>query len=199
MNGAGKTTTFSMLTGLIPQTSGTVDYFSYNIDSDMEEVRKIMGVCPQFDILFDDLTVIEHLELYANLKGMPKLEISAAVSKMIIDLKLEDKTNYQAKNLSGGQKRKLSTGIAFIGGSKLIFLDEPTTGMDPTNRRVVWDLLKKYKEDRIIILTTHFMDEAEYLGDRIGIMGDGVLKCCGSVGFLKNVYGINLNKHSLKG
>ena len=198
MNGAGKTTTFSMLTGLIPQTSGNVQYFDYDMETDMPEVRKIMGVCPQFDILFDDLTVKEHLELYANIKGMPKSEIPAAVTKMIVDLKLEEKTNYQSKTLSGGQKRKLSTGIAFIGGSKLIFLDEPTTGMDPTNRRVLWDVLKMYKENKIIILTTHFMDEAEYLGDRIGIMGEGVLKCCGSPVFLKNLYGIGYNLTIIK-
>jgi len=187
-----------MLTCLIPPTSGSVSYFSQDMDTDMSEVRKIMGVCPQFDILFDDLTVKEHLELYADIKGMPKVDIPNAVMKMINDLKLEEKTNYQSKTLSGGQKRKLSTGIAFIGGSKLIFLDEPTTGMDPTNRRVLWDVLKMYKENKVIILTTHFMDEAEYLGDRIGIMGEGVLKCCGSPVFLKNLYGIGYNLTIIK-
>ena len=187
-----------MLTGLMPQTSGNVSYFEYDINNDMQEIRKFMGVCPQFDILFDNLTVKEHLELYATLKGMSQADIPQTVEKMIKDLKLEEKMNYLSKTLSGGQKRKLSTGIAFIGGSKLIFLDEPTTGMDPTSRRVLWDVLKTYKENKIIILTTHFMDEAEYLGDRIGIMGEGVMKCCGSPVFLKNLYGIGYNLTIIK-
>ena len=89
---------------------------------------------------------------------------------MIKDLDLEEKTDQRAASLSGGQKRRLSVGIAFIGNSKLIFLDEPTSGMDTSARRYIWELLKNYKNDRIILLTTHFMDEADFLGDRIAIM-----------------------------
>ena len=86
---------------------------------------------------------------------------------------LKEKTNELSKNLSGGQRRRLSVAIAFIGNSKLIYLDEPTSGMDTSARRHIWDMLKKYKNEKIIVLTTHFMDEADYLGDRIGIMGHG--------------------------
>ena len=95
-----------------------------------------------------------------------------------------------SRNLSGGQKRKLSVGIAFIGNSKLILLDEPTSGMDTSARRHIWDMLKNYKNDRIVILTTHFMDEADYLGDRIAIMGEGKLKCCGRSLYLKSKFGV---------
>ena len=100
-----------------------------------------------------------------------------------------DKKNFTAGNLSGGQKRKLCVACAFIGGSKVILLDEPTSGLDVSARRHLWSMLKKYKKDKIIILTTHFMDEADYLGDRIGVMGDGKLLTCGSSLFLKGKFG----------
>lgn len=92
------------------------------------------------------------------------------MAKLIKDVNLVEKTDYLAKDLSGGQKRRLSVAMAFIGGSKLIFLDEPTSGMDASARRYIWEMMKNYKRDRIIILTTHFMDEADFLGDRICIM-----------------------------
>ena len=100
--------------------------------------------------------------------------------------------------LSGGQKRRLSTGIAFIGDSKFIVLDEPTSGMDTSARRDIWEILKNFKNDKIILLTTHFMDEADYLGDRIGIMKDGKLKCVGSSVFLKNKFGAGYNLSIVK-
>lgn len=159
----------------------------------MDEIRHFLGVCPQHDILFDDLTVKEHLVLFATFKGVPKNEIEAAVLQMIQNVGLEEKTNFRAKNLSGGQKRKLSVGIAYIGDSKLILLDEPTSGMDTSARRFVWEMVKNNKNDKIVILTTHFMDEADFLGDRIGIMSSGELKCCGSSIFLKNSFGIGYN------
>lgn len=164
----------------------------------MEEIRKFLGVCPQHDILYDNLTVREHLELFAVFKGMDAQNIPEAVEKAINDVDLKDKADYLSKNLSGGQKRKLSVAIAFIGPSKLIYLDEPTSGMDTSARRYIWDILKKYKKDRIIILTTHFMDEADYLGDRISIIGEGKLICCGSPGFLKTKFGIGYNLTIIK-
>jgi ATP-binding cassette, subfamily A (ABC1), member 3 len=173
INRLGKTTTISMLTGLLNFTSGNAAIFGLDIETEVDEVRKIMGVCPQFDILFDDLTVKEHLELFAVFKGCEPAQIQEQVSKMIVDLNLKEKTNELSKNLSGGQRRRLSTGIAFIGNSKFIVLDEPTSGMDTSARRYIWEILKNFKQDRIILLTTHFMDEADYLGDRIAIMKDG--------------------------
>ena len=105
-------------------------------------------------------------------------------------MNLQEKREEYSKNLSGGQKRRLSVAISFAGRSKVIIMDEPTSGMDTSARRYIWELLKTYKNDRIIILTTHFMDEADYLGDRIGIMGDGKMICCGSSVFLKNKFGV---------
>ena len=112
---------------------------------------------------------------------------------MIFELELDLIQNQLASTLSGGQKRKTSTGIALIGDSKLVLLDEPTSGMDTTTRSKFWQMLKSYKQDRIIILTTHYMDEADRLGDRICIMAEGVVQTCGSNLFLKNRFGVGYN------
>lgn len=125
--------------------------------------------------------------------------ITTEVERLIADVNLQEKREEYSKNLSGGQKRRLSVAIAFAGRSKVIVLDEPTSGMDASARRFVWDLLKSYKNDRVIILTTHFMDEADYLGDRIGIMGEGKLICSGSTVFLKNRFGVGYTLTITKG
>lgn len=192
-NGAGKTTTLSILTGLYQPTEGNASVFNIDMFGEVEKVRKILGICPQFDILFEMLNPIEHLQFYCMMKGVPVSEIPDEVEKTIKDVDLESKKYAYAKNLSGGQKRKLSVGIAMIGGSKLILLDEPTSGMDLTARRKIWDMLKNNKKDKIIILTTHFMDEADILGDRIAIMASGNIKCCGGSLFLKKRYGVGYN------
>uniref|UniRef100_A0A4W6G854 ATP binding cassette subfamily A member 3 n=1 Tax=Lates calcarifer TaxID=8187 RepID=A0A4W6G854_LATCA len=188
-NGAGKTTTLSMLTGLFPPTSGRAYINGYDICQDMALIRRSLGLCPQHDVLFDNLTVREHLLFYAQLKGYSKDKIPDEVDRIIRILNLEDKRQARSKTLSGGMKRKLSIGIALIGDSKVVMLDEPTSGMDPSARRATWDLLQGEKRGRTILLTTHFMDEADLLGDRIGIMAGGELQCCGSPLFLKNKYG----------
>uniref|UniRef100_A0AAX7TTQ3 ABC transporter domain-containing protein n=1 Tax=Astatotilapia calliptera TaxID=8154 RepID=A0AAX7TTQ3_ASTCA len=188
-NGAGKTTTLSMLTGLFPPTSGRAYISGYDICQDMALIRRSLGLCPQHDVLFDNLTVQEHLLFYAQLKGYSKDKIPDEVDRIIRILNLEDKRHARSKTLSGGMKRKLSIGIALIGDSKVVMLDEPTSGMDPSARRGTWDLLQGEKRGRTILLTTHFMDEADLLGDRIAIMAGGELQCCGSPLFLKNKYG----------
>ncbi|XP_029015057.1 phospholipid-transporting ATPase ABCA3 [Betta splendens] len=188
-NGAGKTTTLSMLTGLFPPTSGRAYINGYDICQDMALIRRSLGLCPQHDVLFDNLTVREHLLFYAQLKGFPKDRIPDEVDRIIGILNLENKRHARSKTLSGGMKRKLSIGIALIGDSKVVMLDEPTSGMDPSARRATWDLLQGEKRGRTILLTTHFMDEADLLGDRIAIMAGGELQCCGSPLFLKNKYG----------
>lgn len=126
-NGAGKTTTISILSGLLSPSSGTASIFGLDIRNQMETLRTMMGVCPQHDILFDDLTVEEHLYLFAAFKGTDPRSRKEAVDKMIEAIDLQEKRSYLSKNLSGGQKRRLSVGIAFIGNSKLILLDEPTS------------------------------------------------------------------------
>lgn len=112
---------------------------------------------------------------------------------MLLDIDLIDQKQQQARTLSGGQKRKLSVAISMIGNSKIVMLDEPTSGMDTTARRRLWDMLKKNKGDKIVILTTHYMDEADILGDRIAIMSEGAVQCTGSSLFLKKRYGVGYN------
>ena len=141
-------------------------------------------------MLFDLLTPREHLDIFYDFKGGDLSRKQQEIDSLIEDVGLTIDQRKQAKTLSGGNKRKLSVSIALCGGSKLVLLDEPTAGMDLGARRNLWDMLKSYKKDRIIILTTHYMDEADVLGDRIGIMCKGTLQCLGSSLFLKNRFGL---------
>ncbi|XP_012944277.1 ATP-binding cassette sub-family A member 3 [Aplysia californica] len=197
-NGAGKTTTMSMLTGFIAPNSGTAVVNGYDIRSNIDEVRETLGLCPQHDILFDLLTVREHLYFFAKMKGVSG-NLDALIATVVNDMSLTGKENTQARHLSGGQKRKLSVGIALIGGSKVVILDEPSSGMDPGARRHIWDVLQRNKRGRTVLLTTHYMDEADALGDRIAIMAEGVVKCCGTSMFLKKLYGAGYHLIIVKG
>ncbi|KAK3091888.1 hypothetical protein FSP39_023469 [Pinctada imbricata] len=188
-NGAGKTTTMSMLTGFLPPSGGTANVNGYDIREDIASVRSSLGLCPQHDILFDSLTVEEHLRFFGKLKGCTSENIDREVEEMLQAIRLENKRNAQSHTLSGGMKRKLSVGIALIAGSKIVILDEPSSGLDPDARRQIWTVLQQSREGRTMLLTTHFMEEADLLGDRIAIMADRVVKCCGSSLFLKNKYG----------
>ncbi|KAF1324094.1 Atp-binding protein, partial [Globisporangium splendens] len=198
-NGAGKTTTISMLTGLITPSSGDAKLYGRSLKHNFNELRQIMGICPQHDVLLNELTVVEHLQLFGTMKHIPPSQLDEEVERMIKEVGLTEKRKTRSKDLSGGQKRKLSVAIAFVGDSKLVFLDEPTSGMDPYSRRFTWNLLQRNREDRVIVLTTHFMDEADILGDRIAIMADGELCCAGSSLFLKNRYGAGYNLTLIKG
>ncbi|NXI48256.1 ABCA1 protein, partial [Galbula dea] len=184
-NGAGKTTTMSILTGLLPPTSGTAYILGWDIRSDIDSIRKTMGTCPQHNVLFDILTVEEHVWFYGRLKGLSEEQVKVEVEQLIQDTGLPHKRREQTRNLSGGMQRKLSVAIAFVGGSRVVILDEPTAGVDPYSRRSIWELLLKYRKGRTIILSTHYMDEAELLGDRTAIISQGQLCCCGSPLFLK--------------
>ncbi|XP_047145843.1 phospholipid-transporting ATPase ABCA3 isoform X2 [Hydra vulgaris] len=198
-NGAGKTTTISMLTGLIPPSTGTAIINNYNILKDIGSVRKSLGICPQHNVLFDHLTVEEHLWFFTSLKGVDdKNLITEEVNRMIDLVGLADKRKSKPNSLSGGMKRKLSVGIALVGNSKIVILDEPTSGMDVSARRFTWDLLQKERKGRTILLTTHYMDEADVLGDRIAIMANGKLQCYGSSLFLKKKYGVGYHMIMVK-
>ncbi|NXW29242.1 ABCA4 protein, partial [Phaetusa simplex] len=188
-NGAGKTTTMSILTGLFPPTSGTVLIGGLDIQTHMDSIRHRLGMCPQYNILFNHLTVAEHILFYSQLKGRSRDEAEQELETMLEDMGLAHKRNEEAQNLSGGMQRKLSVAIAFVGEAKVVVLDEPTSGVDPYSRRSIWDLLLKYRSGRTIILSTHHMDEADILGDRVAIISQGKLFCSGSPVFLKNCFG----------
>ncbi|XP_076675043.1 cholesterol transporter ABCA5 isoform X2 [Andrena cerasifolii] len=191
-NGAGKTSLFNILTGLTAPTAGTALIFGYDVrdSNDMQMIRSMTGVCPQHDILFDLLTPREHLEFFASVRGIPRSIIEHEVKKTLKDIDLTEKADTFAKYLSGGQKRKLSVGIAIIGDPKIIILDEPTAGVDPYSRRQMWSFLQSRRHGKVILLTTHFMDEADILADRKAVISRGKLRCCGSSLFLKNKFGI---------
>ncbi|XP_026680184.1 ATP-binding cassette sub-family A member 5-like [Diaphorina citri] len=191
-NGAGKTTLFNILTGLTLPTSGTAYVYGYDVtDPDgMAMIRRMIGVCPQSNLLYLLLTPKEHLEFYAHLKGIPQSKRDAEISKTLRDVDLDDKADVLTKYLSGGQKRKLSVAIAILGDPKIIILDEPTAGIDPYSRRHMWTILQKKRPGRVILLTTHFMDEADILADRKAVISKGQIRCCGSSLFLKNKFGI---------
>lgn len=192
-NGAGKSTTWSILTGLIPPSSGTAFIDGYDILTDIKVVRKKLGFAPQHNILFDRLTVKEHLEFFSALKGTSKKTIKTESEKMLTDLGLQRKSANYSTELSGGMKRKLSIAIAFVGNSTTVILDEPTAGVDPFARRAIWDLILKYKPGRTIVLSTHHLDEADLLSDRLAIISSGELQCVGTTMFLKRKYGEGYN------
>ena len=198
-NGAGKTTMISVLTGLIePSSYVNMTVHGLKIVEQMDEVRKIMGVCPQHDVLFDLLTPMEHLDIFFDFRNEDQKNKYDQNKKLIEDVGLADKKSALAYQLSGGNKRKLSVAIALCGNSKFILLDEPTSGMDIQTRRQLWNTLREYKKGRIILLTTHYMDEADILGDRIGIMCKGKITCLGSPLFLKNRFGVGYNLNIIK-
>uniref|UniRef100_A0A8C5H913 P-type phospholipid transporter n=1 Tax=Gouania willdenowi TaxID=441366 RepID=A0A8C5H913_GOUWI len=188
-NGAGKTTTMSILTGLFPPTSGTAYILGKDIRSELSNIRQNLGVCPQHNVLFSMLTVEEHIWFYGRLKGLPEEKVKAEMEQIVNDVGLPHKRHSRTNTLSGGMQRKLSVALAFVGGSKVVILDEPTAGVDPYARRGIWDLLLKYRQGRTIILSTHHMDEADILGDRIAIISHGKLCCVGSSLFLKTQLG----------
>ncbi|EPQ08064.1 ATP-binding cassette sub-family A member 7 [Myotis brandtii] len=188
-NGAGKTTTMSILSGLFPPTAGSAYILGHNVQSGMAAIRPHLGVCPQYNVLFDMLTVDEHIWFYGRLKGLSAAAVGPEQDLLLRDVGLVPKRHAQTRHLSGGMQRKLSVAIAFVGGSRVVILDEPTAGVDPASRRNIWELLLKYREGRTLILSTHHLDEAELLGDRIAVVAGGRLLCCGSPLFLRRRLG----------
>ncbi|ORY52928.1 P-loop containing nucleoside triphosphate hydrolase protein [Rhizoclosmatium globosum] len=187
-NGAGKSTLMSILTRVNKPTSGGAWIDGFSLDQ-IDEVQTRIGLCPQDDILWDDLTVFEHLLFYSRLKGVSNTDQTQYVEKLMTDVKLKHLADRTTRHLSGGEKRRLSIAIALVGSSKLIFLDEPTTGLDPDVRRQIWAIMKEAKKGKTIILTTHSMEEADVCCNRIGIMLKGNLKCIGPHIRLKQMHG----------
>ncbi|KAF9349498.1 hypothetical protein BGX26_012228 [Mortierella sp. AD094] len=188
-NGAGKTSLIHILTGLYEPTQGWARLAGYELDTEIKDVYRNIGVCPQHDILWDDLTVGEHLYFYARLKGVEAADERAAVLASLEAVSLVPFENRLTKGLSGGEKRRLSIAISLVGNPGIVFLDEPTTGLDISVRRLIWDIVFNAKQGRTIVLTTHSMEEAEVLCSKIGIMAKGTLRCIGNQIRLKELYG----------
>lgn len=161
-NGAGKTSIFKMLTGEERISSGQIFLHGLNLKSDLRKVYKFIGYCPQFDALFENLSGREILEIFAMIRGVKRNEISAYALRAATDLDLTEHVDKKVSQLSGGNKRKLSTAIALVGNPKVIFLDEPTTGMDPATKRNLWNIIIKLRDQgKSIVLTSHSMEECE--------------------------------------
>ncbi|XP_020257438.1 ABC transporter A family member 7-like [Asparagus officinalis] len=190
-NGAGKTSWISMMTGLTKPTSGTAYVQGMDIRFNMDKVYTRIGVCPQQNLLWGTLTGREHLLFYGRLKNLKGHALTQAVEHSLKSLNLfhGGVADKQAGKYSGGMKRRLSVAIALIGDPKVVYLDEPSTGLDPASKNHLWNTLKRAKQDRAIVLTTHSMEEAEYLCDRLGIFVDGEMQCVGNPKELKARYG----------
>nr|XP_021522877.1 ATP-binding cassette sub-family A member 17-like [Aotus nancymaae] len=190
INGAGKSSIFKMLTGQKPITSGDGFVKGLSISSDVGKVRRWIGYCPQFDALLNFMTGREMLVMYARIRSIPECRICACVDQIIEDLVMYMYADKLVKTYSGGNKRKLSTGIALIGEPAVIFLDEPSTGMDPVARRLLWNAMAPARESgKAIVITSHSMEECEALCTRLAIMVQGQFKCLGSPQHLKSKFG----------
>jgi ATP-binding cassette, subfamily A (ABC1), member 3 len=189
-NGAGKTTTISLLSGLLDIDSGMIYYDGKPFYSNLEEARTQIGLCCQGDILFPNYTVLEHLELIAKLHQIKVANLNQAIQDTAAKLDLTSEGHKYSQHLSGGNKRKLSLAMAIIGDTKVVFLDEPTSGMDPQIRRIIWHHIRQLKSYGLtILMTTHHLDEADELSDRIAIMSKGKLLAMGSSEFIKKSFG----------
>jgi lipooligosaccharide transport system ATP-binding protein len=174
-NGAGKTTTLRCCLGLTAPDTGEIRLDSLPVPARAREARARVGVVPQFDNLDPDFTVRENLAIFGRYFGLPRSAVAARVPYLLDYAGLADKADAPIETLSGGMKRRLTIARALINDPRILFLDEPTTGLDPQARHVVWERLKRLLgEGRTIILTTHFMDEAQRLCDRVAIMDHGV-------------------------
>jgi ABC-2 type transport system ATP-binding protein len=180
-NGAGKTTTISIICGLIKPTSGTAKILGYNIHRDSQKVREQIGVCTQETAIYPYLTGKENLELFGRLYDLNKKAIKERSTLLLSKMGLTEDSKRVTAKYSGGMKRRLSLALALIHDPQIAFLDEPTVAMDPQSRHAVWDFIKEQKnKGKTIILTTHYMEEAEELCDRVGIIDYGKLIALGT-------------------
>jgi ABC-type multidrug transport system ATPase subunit len=185
---------------LIQPTSGTAYFFeqSYDLRTDMQMIQSRIGVCMQFDVFYAKLTCLDHILFYARLKGYKESQVHQHACEVLTQVGLGNDMHKRACELSGGMRRRLSIGIAITGEVDILFLDEPSTGLDPSTRRHLWNVFQDIRKRRetimgrplSVILTTHAMDEADMLCDRIGIMHNGVLRCLGSAEYLKFKYSV---------
>ncbi|HHX32288.1 MAG TPA: ABC transporter ATP-binding protein [Bacteroidales bacterium] len=181
MNGAGKSTLIKMLCGLVKPTSGEGLILGYNLIKETGKVKKVIAVSPQETAIAFNLTVYENLELLAGLNGFTKKERKGKVNEMMDIFSLEPYSKKRSKELSGGWQRRLSIAMALVSEPDILFLDEPTIGLDVLARRELWQVIKDLKNKVTIILTTHYLEEAENLSDRICILQKGKVSALGTV------------------
>ncbi len=189
VNGAGKTTTIRMLTGLSAVTDGDASVLGYSIKKDLQKIKPLVNISTQETAVAENLTVKENLELIAQIYGIKKNRIQSKTQEIISALELNEVIDQKAKTLSGGWQRRLSIAMALITDPKIIFLDEPTLGLDVLARRELWKVVQSLKGKITIILTTHYLEEAEALCDRIAVMANGKIKALGTAGELKKSVG----------
>lgn len=182
VNGAGKTTLIKILCGLTQKSSGNIQINNLDITKDIDKIKEIIAISPQETAIANNLTVKENLEFFANIYSE---ENEKNIENTIKIFNLEDVLNQKAKTLSGGYKRRLSIAIALISKPKILFLDEPTLGLDVLSRRELWKIINKIKEDITIILTSHYLEEIENLCDRVAILSKGKILDIGSIKDLK--------------
>nr|CCM13689.1 ATP-binding cassette protein subfamily A, member 2, putative [Leishmania guyanensis] len=188
-NGAGKTTTISILCQEFSPTSGHASICGNDIETDSREALRCIGYCPQFDACLDLLTVEEHLELYAGVRAIAYESRTRTVRELLSLCELTSYKDTLARELSGGNRRKLSVAVCLIGGPRVVFLDEPSAGMDPVARRGLWTAIETVSDNCAIVLTTHHLEEVEALAHRVAIMVDGTLRCIGNKTHLKKKFG----------
>lgn len=190
-NGAGKTTAIQMMIGFSSITSGEAAVEGLSIKQDMGLIYSLLGVCPQHDLLWEQLSPTHHLNFYGRLKSLKGAELASAVEEGLRSVNLWSVRDKPVSKFSGGMKRRLSVAISFMGTPAVVFLDEPSTGLDPASRRNLWKVIKGGREraERAIVLTTHSMEEAEILCDRLGIFVDGQLICVGPPRAITAQYG----------
>ena len=191
VNGAGKTTTIKMLSGLLEPTSGDIYFYDKNLNESKTYVKSIISICPQETAVSMTLSVKENLELICKLHGFKKKKTKNKIEEITKLLGLESVFNKSAGKLSGGYKRRLSIALSLISEPEILFLDEPTLGLDVIARSDLWNIIKSLKGSVTIILTTHYMDEAEKLSDRVAIMKNGQLLVCDTVNNIKDIVKTN--------
>ena len=194
-NGAGKTTLINILNGLYQPSNGNASIYGYDLIRDIGKIRSLISVIPQHDILWEEMTPTEHLHLFAQFKGLRLTQED--INRQMKSVNLDHVVDAKSKTFSGGMKRRLSVAIAAVSNPKLIFADEPTTGLDPVSKRAVWNLVLQLRKKAVILLTTHILEEADFLSNRIGIMSFGKFRCLGSAFHLKNRYGEGYRLHIL--
>ncbi|MEE8194049.1 MAG: ATP-binding cassette domain-containing protein [Dehalococcoidales bacterium] len=179
-NGAGKTTTINMLCCLLRPTGGTARVMGYDVAQEPYRVKGVIGVSPQETTLSERLNSLENLNLIGRIHGISPRKLKTWSRLMLETMGLAARAKDQVRKFSGGMKRRLNIAMALIHDPQVLFLDEPTLGLDPQARRVVWEYIARLKGDKTILLTTHYMDEADFLADRIGIMDEGKIVALGS-------------------